>query len=189
MQLFSNAISAEPAAATKPAASTPLYFTTDPHGLKRLKKCRAKTPEGMMRAASEILNEGMPQPVSSNVEKGSRYVDQRCKTIDPNFRHAPFNRVRSPREARKRREEGWTNCQFALPRQTLEGLRTIAIMFAQEQQHSEWGKEARSYPKTRNYYVIAALNDYFRKIGFEQFCVEEGKPQTHRVRRFVAPNV
>jgi len=189
MQLFSKATSPEPAAATAPAARRTLNFTTDPHGLKRLKKCRAKTPEGLMRAASKILDEGMPQPISSKVEKGPRYVDQLCKNVDPNFRRAPLNRVRSPREARKRREEGWTNCQFALPRLTLEGLRTIAIMFAQEQQHSEWGKEARSYPKTRNYYVIAALNDYFRKIGFEQFCVEEGKPQTHRVRRFVAPNV
>jgi len=142
-----------------------------------------------MRAANKILDEGTARPISSKVENGPRYVDQRCKAIDPNFRRAPFSRVRSPREARNRRAEGWTNCQFALPRLTLEGLRTIAIIFAQEQQRSEWGEEARSYPKTRNYYVVAALNDFFRKVGFEEFCVEEEeKPHAHRVRRFVAPN-
>jgi hypothetical protein len=102
MQLFSKAISAEPAEATAPAAKTPLNFTTDPHGLKRLKKCRAKTAEGMMRAATKILDEGTPRPIPSEVEDGRRYVDQRCKTIDPNFRRAPFSRVRSPREARNR---------------------------------------------------------------------------------------
>jgi hypothetical protein len=141
-----------------------------------------------MRAASKILDEGTAQPIFSKVEKGPRYVDQRCKTIDPNFRRSPFSRVRSPREARNRRAEGWTNCQFALPRLTLEGLHTIAIMFAQEQQHSERAKVARRYPKTRNYFVTAALNDYFRKIGFEQFCVEEEKPEAPGVRRFVVPN-
>lgn len=142
-----------------------------------------------MRVASKILDEGTPQPISSKGENSPRYADQRCKTIDPNFRRAPFSRVRSPREARNRRAQGWTNCQFALPRLTLEGLGTIAIMFAQEQQHSEWAKEARRYPKTRNYFVTAALNDFFRKMGFEEFCVEEEeKPHAHRVRRFVAPN-
>jgi hypothetical protein len=49
----------------------------------------------------------------------------------------------------------------------LEGLRTIAITLAQEQQRSEWPKEARRHPKTRNYFVTAALNDFFRKMGVE----------------------
>jgi hypothetical protein len=188
MQLFSKTTSAKPAVATAPATRVPLNFGSDPHGLKRLKKCRATTPAGMMRVASKILDEGTPQLISCKVEKGPRYVEQRCRTIDPNFRRAPFSRVRSPREARKRRAEGWTNCQFALPRLTLEGLRMIAIIFAQEQQHCERTKVARRYPKTRNYFVTAALNDYFRKMGFEQFCVEEEKPQANRVRRFIGPN-
>jgi hypothetical protein len=142
----------------------------------------------MMRAADKILDEGTPWPGSSQLKTDPRYVDQRCKTIDPNFRRAPFIRVRSPREARNRRAEDWTNCQFALPRLTLEGLRTIAIMFAQEQQHSARAKVARRYPKTLNYFVTAALNDYFGKLGFEQFCVEEEKSEAHRVRRFVVAN-
>jgi hypothetical protein len=57
----------------------------------------------MMRAAGKILDRDAPQLISPTEEKAPRYVDERCKTIDPNFRRAPFNRVRSPREAQKRR--------------------------------------------------------------------------------------
>ena len=77
---------------------------------------------------------------------------------------------------------------FTLPKVTVEGLRTMAIQFAQGQQHSDWPGERQKYPRSVNYFVTAALNDFFKKLGFEQFCVEEKSSlEKHRVRRFVAP--
>jgi hypothetical protein len=162
----------------------------DPHGLKRLRKSQAKTPEGMMRLAEKIIEGNLPQPATDRIERPKRpkYIDQRCVTIDPNAYRAPFNRVRSPREERKRRPEGWVACWVILPKVVADGLRTIAITFAQEQQHSDWPGERTKYPRTKNYHVTAALNAYFKRLGFEQFCVEDQKPAGHRVRRFVAPS-
>ena len=170
-------------------ARTSLITNADLISVKRLRSCEARTPAGMMRAAGKILDGETPQLISSNEEKAPRYVDERCKTIDPNFRRAPFNRVRSPREAQKRRAKAWVDCQFALPRLTLEGLRTIAITLAQEQQHSEWPGERARYPKTLNYYVTAALNDFFQKMGYPEFCVGEQESISNHVRRFRAPDI
>ena len=142
-----------------------------------------------MRAANKILDDGRQEPIASKKERGDRYIDQRCKTIDPNWRRAPISRMRSPREAQQRLAKGWADCQFALPRITLEGLRTIAITLAQEQQHSEWPVERARYPKTLNYYVTAALNDFFQKMGYPEFCVEEQQSISGRVRRFRAPDI
>lgn len=142
-----------------------------------------------MRAANKILDDDRQEPIASKKERGARYIDQRCETIDPNWRSAPICRVRSPRLSEKRRAKGWADCQFALPRITLEGLRTIAITLAQEQQHSEWPGERARYPKTLNYYVTAALNDFFQKMGYPEFCVEEQKSISGRVRRFRAPDI
>jgi hypothetical protein len=61
-----------------------------------------------------------------SVKKASRYAELRCRKIDPNYRSTPIVRMRSPREAQKRRMQGWTDCRFILPRLTLEGLRTLA---------------------------------------------------------------
>ena len=143
-----------------------------------------------MRLADKMIEEGLPQPVNPAAKRpqGPKYADQRCVTIDPNTARAPFNRVRSPREERKRRPEGWTACWFVLPKVTVEGLQTMAIQFAQEQQYSDWPGERRRYPKSKNYYVLSAVNALFKRLGFERFCVEEQKPQGRRVRRFVAPN-
>ena len=44
----------------------------------------------------------------------------------------------------------------------------------------------RRYPRTRNYFVIRALNYLFEEFGMPEFCVEEEK--TGRTRRFVAPD-
>jgi hypothetical protein len=85
--------------------------------------------------------------------------------------------------------QGWTDCRFILPRLTLEGLRTLAITLAQEQQCSQWPRERARYPKTLNYFVTAALNDFLKKMGFAQFCVEEAEPGPGQVRRFIAPNI
>jgi hypothetical protein len=189
--LFTKAVRAEPAEPTSVASPRgSLNCSNDPHGLKRLKKCQAKTPEGMMRLAGKIIENGLPQPRPEiKKPKGPKYSEQRCVTIDPNAYRAPFNRVRSPREERNRRPENWTARWFVLPKLTVEGLRTMAIQFAQAQQHSDWPGERQKYPRSANYFVTAALNDFFKKLGFEQFCVEEKSPlEKHRVWRFVAPN-
>jgi hypothetical protein len=170
-----------------------LNFANDPHGLRRLEKSRAKTPAGMMRLADKILREAMegPLPHKPKAEslpvKGPKYAEQRCKTIDPNAYRAPFNRQRSPREMRNRRPAGWINCRFVLPKVTWEGLRALAINYAQDQQHSDWPGEHLKYPQTRNFYLVEALNQYFTMLNMREFCVQEGEPTPRRVRRFVAP--
>jgi hypothetical protein len=156
---------------------------------RRLAKCQAKTPEGVMRLAGKIIEDGLPQPPPEiKNPKGPKYSERRCVSVDPNAYRAPLNRVRSPREERNRRPEGWTERWFVLPKVTVEGLRTVAIQFARAQQHSGWSGERLKYPRSVNYFVIAAANDLFRKLGFEQFCVEEQRPLKQRVRRFVAPD-
>jgi hypothetical protein len=143
----------------------------------------------MTRLAEKIIEEGLAQPRPEvKKTKGPKYSEERCVTIDPNAYHAPFNRVRSPRETRNRRPPGWIARWFVLPKTTVEGLRTVAIQFAQAQQHSDWPGERLRYPRSVNFFVIDAVNAYFRRLGFEQFCVEEQKPATRRVRRFVAPD-
>jgi len=170
-QPFTKAVragSAAPMSVAPPQGS--LNRSNDPHGLKRLKKCQAKTPEGMMRLAGKIIEDGLPQPRPEiKKPKGPKYSEQRCVTIDPNAYRAPFNRVRSPREVRNRRPENWTARWVVLPKRTVEGLRILAIQLAQAQQHSDWPGERRKYPRSVNYFVTAALNDFFKKLGFEEF--------------------
>jgi hypothetical protein len=45
----------------------------------------------------------------------------------------------------------------------------------------------RRYPKTKNYFVVKALNDLLAEHGLAQFCVEEAEPVPRRVRRFAVP--
>ena len=106
-------------------------------------------------------------------------------TVDPNAYKAPIDRVRSPRETRNRRPPEWTARWFVLPRSIVEGLRILTIELAYQQQHSGWTAERCRYPRTKNLHVTAALNDYLRRLGYEQFCVEEQEPARRRVRRFV----
>ena len=103
----------------------------------------------------------------------SKWALERCRSIDPNHNQAPFQRVRSPRTATKRRPPGWRDCSFVLPQLTIEGLRQVAIALAQERQHSPWPKERRRYPRTKSHLVGEALDDFFRKLGFEQFCLQK----------------
>jgi hypothetical protein len=100
-----------------------------------------------------------------------RYAQARCRTLDPNWRKAPLERVRSPREAQKGRMEGWSDTRITLPRLTLLGLRKVAIILAEEGQHSPWPHERRRYPKTKSHLVGEALDDFFRELGFPEFCV------------------
>jgi hypothetical protein len=106
-------------------------------------------------------------------EKGEPYAQQRGRTINPNFQRAPIERVRSPRQAQKRRLEGWSDCRFILPKTTLEGLKQVAIVLAEQGQHSPWPKERRRYPRTKSHLVGEALDNFFRQLGFEQFCVQK----------------
>jgi len=170
-------------------ARTSLITNADLVSVKRLRSCEARTPAGMMRAANKILDDDRQEPIASKKERGARYIDQRCETIDPNWRSAPISRMRSPRQAKKRRSEGWVNCNFALPKVTLQGLRAVAIELAQEQRRSEWPGEAAKYPKSLNYYVCASLNDFFEKMGHPEFTVSEQQPIAGRVRRFMAPTI
>jgi hypothetical protein len=96
-------------------------------------------------------------------------------------------RVRSPRSAAKRLLPDSTDCRFILPRLTLEGLRTLTITLAQQQRGSEWPRERARYPKTKNFHIIAALNDYLEKMGFPEFRVAEAEQVPGKIRRFIAP--
>ena len=129
----------------------------------------------MEREAGIITNADLYSP--RRQEKRGRYAQECGKTINANFRRAPIERVRSPREAQKRRMEGWSDCRFILPKTTLEGLKQVAIVLAEQGQHSPWPKERRRYPRTKSHLVGEALDDYFRKMGFPEFCVEPEQGQ------------
>jgi hypothetical protein len=101
------------------------------------------------------------------------WAHARCRTIDPNHLQAPFNRVRSPRRAVNRRPPGWADIWISLPQITVDGLKHVAITLAQEGQHSPWPRERRRYARTKSHLVGEALDDFFRKLGFLEFCVEE----------------
>ncbi len=73
-----------------------------------------------------------------------------------------------------------------LPRLTYEGLRHLTLMLVDDRRWTDARAGVR-YPKTKNYYVVDALNDYFRKFGLEEFCVLEDEAAPPRVRRFVVP--
>jgi len=173
-------------AAPMPTAGKAKPSSTDQYGIKRLLKSEAKTPQGMMRPADKII-ENQPTEIESPTMEAMSYAEQRCRSIDPNaYRtRAPFNRVRNPREAPKRRPAGWTDCRIVLPKLILEGLRTLTIELANQQQNSDWPGERCRYPRTKNFHLTAALNDYFAKLGYHQFCVQE-QPIEGR-RRFIAP--
>jgi hypothetical protein len=42
----------------------------------------------------------------------------------------------------------------------------------------------RRYPKTKNCFVVQALNYLLEEHGLSEFCVEEVDPMPGRVRRF-----
>jgi hypothetical protein len=87
----------------------------------------------------------------------------------------------------KRRAPGWAACNFNLPRTTLEGLTLLTKSMAAREQ-AERSDEPygfrRRYPKTKNYFVVQALNCLLKEHGLSQFCVEESEPVPGRVRRF-----
>jgi hypothetical protein len=91
---------------------------------------------------------------------------------------------------KNRRNPGWTDCNFVLPRVSPEGLRLLAIASAAGERQLVAGEPLgyrRRYPKTKNFFVVQALNQLFEENGMPQFCVQEAEPVPGRVRRFVAP--
>jgi hypothetical protein len=73
---------------------------------------------------------------------------------------------------------------------SLEGLRLLAITRASgalQKTATEPLGYRRRYPKTKNFFVVQALNHLFEENEMPEFCVEEAEPAPGRVRRFVAP--
>jgi hypothetical protein len=89
-----------------------------------------------------------------------------------------------------RRRPGWTDCSFVLPRVSLEGLRLLAIASASDERQFAASQPLgyrRRYPKTKNFFVVQALNHLFEENGMAEFCVQEAEAVPRFVRRFVAP--
>ena len=168
---------------TSPAAKARLSSADRSSAVKRLAKSEAATLRGMMRAGDKIIEGGRPKLAKLDAEE-----QQRSLNIDPNAYRTrfPFVRVESPHGGWRRRVPGWTDCRFVLPETTLKGLRALTIQLAHQQQNSTWASERCSYPRTKNFYVVWALNQLFEQLGFGEFCVPEQNPAGRRVRRFVA---
>jgi len=127
-------------------------------------------------STERIIEKGASQLAPNSAEfhrlKEPTYAEGRCRFINPNAYCAPFNRTQTPREARNRRPAGWTAIWITLPKITVEGLQKVAITLAQDQQHSPWPRERRRYPRTKSHLIGEALDDFFRKLGFEEFCLQ-----------------
>ena len=86
----------------------------------------------------------------------------------------------------KRRSPGWAAVNFVLPRKTILGLALLTKSMANREQaerSSELHGFRRRYPKTKNYWVVTAVNDLLQEHGLSQFCVEEVEPLPGRVRK------
>jgi hypothetical protein len=138
----------------------PVEIAKREHPLERLK------PEGVLDLPPENSSEFHQQEETS-------YALARCKTINPNANTVSYPRRESPHTARNRRPVGWTAIWITLPKDTVEALQQVAIALAQEGQHSPWPKERRRYPKTKSHLIGEALDDFFRKVGFPEFCLQQ----------------
>jgi hypothetical protein len=114
------------------AAKATLASYGDPDGLLRLERSHAQTHKGFKRLANAIARDTIGIPLTR--KQRSEHRAQRAKPdpreIDKNSYRAPVIRQRSPREMKNRRKPGWTDCNFVLPRVSLEGLRLLAITCA-----------------------------------------------------------
>ena len=143
---------------------------------------------GYRRIANTISRElfGYQETRTQRVEQRPPKLDETA--IDLNAYRQPVVRQRAPQETKSRRRPGWTDIRIVLPSLTSEGLSALAKTMA-DKDHAERSSEPlgfrRRYPKTRSYYVIAALNLLFEEFGMPEFRVEE-KVIGH-TRRFVAP--
>jgi hypothetical protein len=192
LQSFTAATRAKSARAMPEATKSTLASSNDPNGLLRLKRSRAQTPKGIKRLANAIARDaiGIPLTRKERAEQRAQRPKLDPKEIDKNSYRAPVARERSPREMKNRRKPGWTDCNFVLPRVSLEGLRLLAITCAAGERQladSEALGYRRRCPKTKNFFVVQALNHLFEENGMPEFCVQEAVPAPGRVRRFVAP--
>ena len=174
------------------AAEVTLASSNDPDGLLRLNRSHAQTQKGFRRLANTIARDaiGIPLTRKQRAEERARRPKLDAKEIDKNSYRAPVARERSPRDMKNRRKPGWTDCNFVLPRVSLEGLRLLAITCAAGERQlatSETLGYRRRYPRTKSFFVVQALNHLFEENGMPEFCVQEAVPTPGRVRRFVAP--
>jgi hypothetical protein len=191
-QSFTAATRAKPARAMPQAAKATLASSNDPDGLLRLERSHARTPKGFKRLANAIARDviGIPLTRKQRSEHRAQRTKLDPKEIDKNSYRAPVARERSPREMKNRRKPGWTDCNFVLPRVSLEGLRLLAITCAAGERQlaaTQTLGYRRRYPRTKSFFVVQALNHLFEENGMPEFCVQEAVPTPGRVRRFVAP--
>jgi hypothetical protein len=173
------------------AAKATLASSNDPYGLLRLERSRAQTLKGFKRLANAITRDaiGIPLTRKQQGENKAQRPKLDTKEIDKNAYRTPIIRQRTPREMKNRRKPGWTDCQFVLPRVTLEGLILLAKTMADQER---WERSSvprgfrRRYPRTKNFYVVKGLNYVFEEFGLPEFCVHEAEPLPGRVHRFVA---
>jgi len=190
LQSFTAATRAKSARAMPEATKSTLASSNDPDGMLRLNRSHAQTQKGFRRLANAIARDaiGIPLTRKERAEQRAQRPKLDPKEIDKNSYRTPVTRERSPREMPRRRSPGWVAVSFVLPRPTIEGL-TLPTKGVAERERAECRSEPygfrRRYPKTKNYFVIKALNYLFQEAGLAQFCVEEAKPVRGRVRRFV----
>jgi hypothetical protein len=189
-QRFAPAMRAKPAEPMPKAAEARPASCKDPYGLLRLERSRARTHKGFKRLANAVTREtiGIPLTRAQQAEKRAQRPKLDPNEIDKNAYRAPVVRERSPRDMPRRRSPGWAAVNFVLPRRTIEGLKFLARGIA-DRERAERSSEPhgfkRRYPRTKNYFVVQALNYLFQEHGISQFCVAEAKPIPSRVRRFV----
>jgi hypothetical protein len=135
---------------------------------------RESGPQPFIKATqAESARKVEPAGLAKSAHTEPTYAQGRCRVINPNAYCAPFNRRETPHQARNRRPAGWTAIWVTLPKTTVEGLQHVAITLAQGQQHSPWPRERRRYARTKSHLIGEALDDFFRKLGFEQFCLQK----------------
>jgi hypothetical protein len=138
---------------------------TDPHGLERLSRSRAQTPAGIERLFNKVAKEwGLGEPTRAEVRASraeARGQKLKPQQIDRNAYRHPVVRARPPRDMPKRRAPGWAATNFVLPKATIMGLSFLARSIADKERAQRASQPyglKRLYPKTRNFYVLQALN-------------------------------
>ncbi len=118
LQGFTVARPAQPAAVTGIAAKARPIPSSDPFGVERFERSRAKTPQGYARAFNSVSREliGLPLTRKQQDEIRAQRPKLKPKEIDKNIYRTPEIRERAPRDMPKRRRPGWVCCQFVIPR-------------------------------------------------------------------------
>lgn len=196
LQSLNAAESARRARAKEAMAKAFPGSNRDPFGVKRLERSQAKTPAGYERLFNKVAREWGLGPLTRaeqraiRAETRNRQPKLKPEQIDKNSYRHPEVRERGPRDMPRRRAPGWAAANFILPRRTIEGLTLLTKSMAdgeRTERSSEPYGFRRRYPKTKNYFVVKALNYLLQEHGLSQFCVEEAEPVPCRVRRFAVP--